>query len=444
MNRVTDSRNASFLNLALTCRVIEFQHAMALRMLDAGMTEFRVMDAVSTDAAAAADGTVEVLIAAPRGEDSCRFADLLAATDGGGYRCKHADTLKEALSLLGSGRFSIAFVGVSLDDGEGISLIRAAGGRLCPTPMVLLADAATSETEQAGLAAGAVDVVERGDLSASMLRRVIRYAQFNHDTTRRLIVEQQRYRDLAANASAASGEKTKFLAHMSHELRTPLNAILGFSDVIRNEMFGKIEGTAADRYIEYIGDIHESSQHLLSLINDLLDLSKIEASRFEIAPVEIGLGSLVDEVKRMLQELARSKKIDLTVDLPSDGMEIYADRRLMVQAIVNIVANAIKFTPNGGSVAITARRQGQSAVIAISDTGCGIAPEDLATVMQPFRQAGPLETRPEGGTGLGLPLARSIMELHQGGLEIESEPGRGTAVSIWLPCNVRLLSAAAG
>jgi signal transduction histidine kinase len=408
------------------------------------MTVIRVMDAASPEAATADGETVEVLIAAPGGEETSRFEDLLAAIEGGGFRCQHAATLKEALSLLGSGRFGIAFVGESLDAGTGISLIRAAGGRLCPTPMVLLSANASAETEQAGLSAGAVDIVEHRDLTASMLRRVIRYAQFNHDTTRRLIVEQQRYRDLAANASAASGEKTKFLAHMSHELRTPLNAILGFSDVIRHEMFGKIEGAAADRYIEYIRDIHESSQHLLSLINDLLDLSKIEAGRFEIAPVEIGLGNLVDEVKRMLQELARSKEIDLTVDLPSDGMEIYADRRLMVQAIVNVVANAIKFTPKGGSVSIAAQRQGQNAVIAISDTGCGIAPEDLAGVMQPFRQAGPLETRPEGGTGLGLPLARSIMELHQGGLEIESEPGRGTQVSIWLPCNVRLLSAAAG
>ncbi len=408
------------------------------------MTEIRVMDAASPEAATADGETVEVLIAAPGGEETSRFEDLLAAIEGGGFRCQHAETLKEALRLLGSGRFGIAFVGESLDAGTGISLIRAAGGRLCPTPMVLLSANASAETEQAGLSAGAVDIVEHRDLTASMLRRVIRYAQFNHDTTRRLIVEQQRYRDLAANASAASGEKTMFLAHMSHELRTPLNAILGFSDVIRHEMFGKIEGAAADRYIEYIRDIHESSQHLLSLINDLLDLSKIEAGRFEIAPVEIGLGNLVGEVKRMLQELARSKEIDLTVDLPSDGMEIYADRRLMVQAIVNVVANAIKFTPKGGSVSIAAQRQGQNAVIAISDTGCGIAPEDLAGVMQPFRQAGPLETRPEGGTGLGLPLARSIMELHQGGLEIESEPGRGTQVSIWLPCNVRLLSAAAG
>ncbi|MEX2453797.1 MAG: HAMP domain-containing sensor histidine kinase [Rhodospirillaceae bacterium] len=305
--------------------------------------------------------------------------------------------------------------------------------------MVLLADRAGPESEKAGLRAGAVDIVDTDDLSPSALRRVVRSARFSHETTRRLIVEEQRYRDLAANASAASGEKTRFLAHMSHELRTPLNAILGFSEVIRSEMFGEIAGAGADRYREYIRDIHDSSHHLLSLINDLLDLAKIEAGRSEIAPAEIDLADIVSDVRRMAQQIALDKGVDLDLGLPPGRMEIYADRRLMMQALLNVVSNAIKFTPAGGRVALAARTEGRNLVITVSDNGPGISSDDLKHVLEPFRQAGALETRPDGGTGLGLPLSRSIMELHQGGLEIASEPGEGTTVSIWLPRNVCLM-----
>ena len=144
-----------------------------------------------------------------------------------------------------------------------------------------------------------MDVLEKIEMSPSLLRRVSRYARFNHETTRRLVVNEQRYRELAENASHANGEKSEFLANMSHELRSPLNAILGFSEAIQHELYGKIEGRDADRYRDYVGDINSSGKHLLSLINDLLDLSKIEAGKFEISPSNVQLDEIVKDVARM-------------------------------------------------------------------------------------------------------------------------------------------------
>lgn len=387
---------------------------------------------------------IEVLFVGPWEKEAIRIAEMLGAPgDADRYVSLYADTTKSGLIMLGSGRFDIAFIDSAIGSESGIDLIRSAGGRLCPTPMVILTDRADAELEKNGFGAGAVDIVEKSDMSSSSLRRVVRYARFNHEMTRKLIVEEQRNREIAATAAAASGEKTKFLAHMSHELRTPLNAILGFSDVIRHEMFGKIEGNGADRYREYIRDIHDSSFHLLSLINDLLDLSKVEAGKLDLAPVNLLLGDVVADVRRMVQQLANDKDISLLVDLPDRPIDMFADRRLMIQVLLNVVSNAIKFTPQGGTVLIGAHAEGQNLVITVSDTGRGIAPEELELVLEPFQQAGPLETRPAGGTGLGLPLSRSIMELHGGGLEIESELGEGTTVSIWLMRNLPLLAASA-
>jgi two-component system cell cycle sensor histidine kinase PleC len=308
--------------------------------------------------------------------------------------------------------------------------------------MVLLSEKLDAEQEQECLLAGAVDVLEKIEMSPSLLRRVIRYARFNHETTRRLVVNEQRYRELAENASHANGEKSKFLANMSHELRSPLNAILGFSEAIQRELYGEIEGRGADKYREYVGDINSSGKHLLSLINDLLDLSKIEAGKFEISPSHVPLDGIVKDVARMTAPQARAANVTFETSLPADNVDIFADGRLITQAILNIVANAVKFSAPDGHVTLHAQLEGHNTVISVSDNGCGMTASDLQRVLEPFHQAGNLETRPKHGTGLGLPLARSIFELHQGGLEIASEIGTGTTVSMWLPRNVRRLEIA--
>jgi signal transduction histidine kinase len=387
---------------------------------------------------------LRVLVVNESAGETALFKSTLETISGEAFDLTTSAEQTAALGLIGSGRFDIAFVSDSPGTGNGMDLIRKAGGRLCPTPMVLLSNKSAPGREQSYLHAGAVDILEKGELSPALLRRVIRYARFNHDTTRRLIVNEQRYRELAENASQASGEKSKFLANMSHELRTPLNAILGFSEVIQHEMFGELEGRGADKYREYINHINSSGAHLLSLINDLLDLSKIEAGKIDICPSATLIGDIIRDVSRMTTQQAETAGVEMVVEIAEDGMEIFADGRLLTQAVLNIVANAVKFSPRGGKVTLNVGIEGHNFVVSVADEGCGISKSELSQVLEPFHQVSNLETRPERGTGLGLPLARSIVELHQGGLEIASEPGVGTMVSIWLPQNVRRLEVVAG
>lgn len=384
---------------------------------------------------------LKVLIVNDSEPDIGLFRSTLETVKGEEFELTTAEDAGAALGLIASGRFDIAFVSEAVAHENGIDLIGRAGGRLCPTPMVLLAANYDPGREEFCLRAGAIDIIDRSELSPALLRRVIRYARFNHDTTRRLIVNERRYRDLAENESHANDEKSKFLASMSHELRTPLNAILGFSEAIQHELFGKLEGDGAQKYSEYIDHIYSSGTHLLSLINDLLDLSKIEAGKFDLCPENVCLADIVDDVARMTTPQAETGGVSLSIRIADDVTEIYADRRLMTQAILNVVANAIKFSPSGADVCLTAGCEGHNIVLSVADDGCGISQDELRLVLEPFRQVNDLETRPERGTGLGLPLAQSIVELHQGGLEIASEKDVGTVVSIWLPRNVRHIGA---
>jgi signal transduction histidine kinase len=385
------------------------------------------------------EAPVRVLLIQDSDSETALFRGTLETITGETFDLVTATDARTGLYLIASGRFDVAVVGARLCGESGMDVIRRAGGRLCSTPMVLLSEKLDADHEQEYLRAGAVDVLEKVEMSPSLLRRVIRYARFNHETTRRLVVNEQRYRELAETASHANGEKSKFLANMSHELRTPLNAILGFSEAMQHELFGEIEGAGAGKYREYVGDINSSGKHLLSLINDLLDLSKIEAGKFEICPSNAQIDEIVEDVARMTAPQAQAASVTLETFLPADSVSLFADSRLITQAILNIVANAVKFSAPGGHVTLRAHLEGHNTVISVSDDGCGMTGHDLQHVLEPFYQAGNLETRPKNGTGLGLPLARSIFELHQGGLEIASENGVGTTVSMWLPRNVRRL-----
>ncbi len=383
------------------------------------------------------DAPVRVLLIQDLDTETALFRSTLETITGETFDLVTATDARTGLYLIASGRFDVAVVAAVLGGESGMDVIRRAGGRLCSTPMVLLSEKLDAEQEQECLLAGAVDVLEKIEMSPSLLRRVIRYARFNHETTRRLVVNEQRYRELAENASHANGEKSKFLANMSHELRSPLNAILGFSEAIQRELYGEIEGRGADKYWEYVGDINSSGKHLLSLINDLLDLSKIEAGKFEISPSHVPLDGIVKDVARMTAPQARAANVTFETSLPADNVDIFADGRLITQAILNIVANAVKFSAPDGHVTLHAQLEGHNTVISVSDNGCGMTASDLQRVLEPFHQAGNLETRPKHGTGLGLPLARSIFELHQGGLEIASEIGTGPRYQ----CGYREMSA---
>jgi signal transduction histidine kinase len=234
-----------------------------------------------------------------------------------------------------------------------------------------------------------------------------------------------------SQAELANRAKGDFLANMSHELRTPLNAIIGFSEVISNELFGPIEN---EKYLEYIRDIHASSLHLLSIINDVLDMSKIEAGKVELAQEVVSVQSLLGEVIRMVHERAQSRDIKLIESMSKDKIDIWADERSMKQIFLNLLSNAIKFSKEGGTVEVrVAADQPDTAVFEIEDHGIGMSEEEQERALQPFGQAQPATTRTYGGTGLGLPITKGLVEAHGGTLAITSCAGLGTTVRVVLP-----------
>ncbi len=234
-------------------------------------------------------------------------------------------------------------------------------------------------------------------------------------------------RDLAEDASRA---KSQFLANMSHELRTPLNAIIGFSEVMTREMFGPI-GTP--RYLEYSRLINESGAHLLALINSILDMSKIEAGRFELALEEFDLEEAANQALRFVSILAERQNIALSIDINPVAKNIFADRRAITQILINLLSNGVKFTPSGGSVRVAASTSGRGVEIAVTDTGRGIPAESLKRLGQPFEQVENAHTRSKEGTGLGLALVRAMAHLHGGTMTLESMVGEGTTVRVLLP-----------
>ena len=232
-------------------------------------------------------------------------------------------------------------------------------------------------------------------------------------------------------AETANASKTAFLANMSHELRTPLNAILGFSEIIAKECFGEI-GSA--RYKEYANDIHSSGVHLLSLINDLLDVAKIEAGRMEIQPLRLEPHGTFDSALKIIAARARERRQDLVIDVDPAAPQLLADERALKQILINLVSNAVKFTPEGGRICVVASRARCGGFqIMVEDNGPGIPREKLDHIFQPFSQVDNRYDRQEGGTGLGLALVRGLAELHGGRAWIESEIGRGCRAYVILP-----------
>lgn len=247
--------------------------------------------------------------------------------------------------------------------------------------------------------------------------------------------EIQEYRRslLARNFELANANRAKseFLANTSHELRTPLNAIIGFSDILCREMFGPL-GVA--RYREYAGAINESGRHLLDIINDILDLSKLEAGRHELREEWVDLADVVGATMRLVKERADDGGVVLTKDVPGGLPQVWGDERKLKQIFTNLLSNAIKFTPEGGWVEIrirAARHGGLS--VTVQDTGIGMSAEEIEIALSPFGQVDGSLDRKYEGTGLGLPITKGLIELHGGSLQVASEPGNGTDVTVRLP-----------
>jgi signal transduction histidine kinase len=240
-------------------------------------------------------------------------------------------------------------------------------------------------------------------------------------------------------AMMANRAKSEFLANMSHELRTPLNAIIGFSEVMREQMFGALGN---DRYHECCRLIHSAGTHLLGLINDVLDMSKIEAGKWELHPQQFDLRTVVGECLDLMRERAMAGNIELVTDFSESSLYLFADRRAVSQMLLNLLSNAVKFTLPGGRICVRAATRDSRMLLSVEDDGVGIAAADLPRLGNPFVQVGNQAGILHAGTGLGLALVRALAERHEGSMRIESEEAVGTTVTIELPIH-RPLSAAA-
>jgi signal transduction histidine kinase len=235
--------------------------------------------------------------------------------------------------------------------------------------------------------------------------------------------------DKSRQLEIANQHKSEFLANMSHELRTPLNAIIGFSEVLIERMFGELN----EKQDDYLKDIHSSGKHLLSLINDILDLSKIEAGRMELDVESFDVPSALTNAMTLVRERAQRHGIALSLQVAPEVGELRADERKFKQILLNLLTNAVKFTPDGGRVDVRARLADGVLEVAVADTGIGIAPEDQQAVFEEFRQVGRHYTNKHEGTGLGLALTKRFVELHGGTLRLDSEVGKGSTFTFTLP-----------
>jgi len=258
------------------------------------------------------------------------------------------------------------------------------------------------------------------------------------ETRQRLMRKSEELKDLAGNlatardeAQAANRAKSEFLANMSHELRTPLNAVIGFSEVMIREVFGAI---GSERYKDYAEDIHSSGSHLLGLINDILDLSKVEAGQLKLRDQVVTVSDVLTACQKLVQDRAEKARVTLSISCAEDLPKLRADELKLKQIVLNLLYNAIKFTPAVGRVSVTAQRAKDGGIVfLVTDTGIGINPKDMPRILEPFQQiASPLSRKYEG-TGLGLPLVKGLAELHGGSLRLESAEGKGTTAAVYLP-----------
>lgn len=240
-------------------------------------------------------------------------------------------------------------------------------------------------------------------------------------------------RQAALMAEDASSAKSKFLAIVSHELRTPLNAVIGFSDILRMETFGKL---GDPHYREYADHINGAGRHLLAIISDILDASKIEAGALELEDEVFEVVAAIESVRPLIADRAATSGVILSISLSPELPALRADRRRVAQILLNLISNAVKFTPKGGRVDVTAAvDETGGIVLSVADTGIGIAAQDIPLVLAPFGQVASAQSRQHAGTGLGLPLTKALVELHGGEMTLESQPGAGTTVRCRFPAH---------
>jgi signal transduction histidine kinase len=369
------------------------------------------------------DRFIDVLLVEDSPGDARLTRETLRDAAGEGFRITCVDRLATALGHLAANGTDVALLDLSLPDAHGLDGVRRLQQAHPDLPIVVLTGLSDPDISLSAIRAGAQDYLVKGQGDPELMARAIHYAIDRKRNQTEIIEARDR-------AEIANRAKSDFLATMSHELRTPLNAIIGFSEMIFREVLGPVGNP---EYRNYAKLVHESGAHLLEIINDILDLSKIEAGKIELSETDVDIGVVVVACVRLVEERARNNVVDLRVSLPDAMPPVRADARLLRQILLNLLSNAVKFTPKGGRVSVSAAFEEGRLVLSVVDTGIGMSTSDIERAKLPFTQIDSVLSRKFPGTGLGLPIANSLTEMHGGRLEIESAPGKGTTVRICLP-----------
>ena len=354
---------------------------------------------------------IKVLLVEDNPGDARLAEEMLAEAGPGRFAVETAERLSDAIEQLGSNPFDVVLLDLSLPDAQGLDSVERMQVCFPRIPVVVLSGLNNDEVALEAVQKGAQDYLAKGE-GSSMMARAIRYA-IERKREQWLLLEEKEKAELATRA------RSEFLATMSHELRTPLNAIIGFSEAIVDELLGPFEHPT---YKQYIEDIHASGMHLLEIINDILDLAKIDAGTATLHEEKVAIPEVVKASLRMVEQRAADGGITATSEI-DDGLPLlWADTRLLRQILVNLLSNSVKFTPSGGNVAVKAFVDDRQAVkLVVTDTGIGIAAEDIPKAMTLFGQVDGSLSRKYSGTGLGLPLVKRLVELHGGTMHLESE-----------------------
>jgi len=360
---------------------------------------------------------------------------LCGILEDAGYEVTGVEKGTEALEVIKDGNFNVIITDIKLPDVGGMSVLEL-GKEIDPdVAVIIMTGYASIETAVNAVNEGAyayfVKPINMDEMKTTIVN-ALRQQRLSREN-KRLVDDLQRSNKLLFEANsqlrAATEAKSAFLAHMSHELRTPLNAIIGFSDLLIYGVAGEIN----NQQRQCLEDILSSGKHLLSLINDILDLSKVEAGKIDIRPESLRLADVVDDAVTTVKPMIDESKHKLVISVAEDLPPVYGDRNRLKQILLNLLSNAIKFTPDGGKLSLETSREGNFCKVSMVDNGIGIRKEDQTSIFEPFTQ---LDTQPgerKQGTGLGLALTKQLVELLGGKIWVESEYGKGSQFSFTIP-----------